>query len=343
MGEAYKVLIVDDSATMRAMIGAALRTEPRLQVVGEAADPLQAREAIRALSPDVLTLDVEMPRMNGLEFLERLMRLRPMPVVMVSTLTERGADATLAALELGAVDCIAKPTGLTPDRFRGLAATVLAAAQARPRTRRPLPQVAAGYQPRGSLVAIGASTGGVEALLTVIGGFPANCPPTVVTQHMPASFTASFAARLDRVCAPRVSEARDGDPLEIGRVYIAPGGEAHLEIERRGGRLVCRLVEGDLTSGHRPSVDRLFGSVAEVAGPAAAGALLTGMGRDGAEGLLRMRRAGAQTIAQDETTSVVFGMPRVAWELGAVQQQLPLEAIAGAVLSATGKTVQGAA
>lgn len=342
---ARRVLIVDDSPTMRALIRAALERHPRLEVVGEAGDPLQAREAIRALAPDVLTLDVEMPNMNGLEFLERLMRLRPMPVVMVSTLTQRGAEATLAALELGAVDCVGKPAS-GAGAFEDLAEVVAAAADANVAAREPRtadPAVRHAYEPGDRIAAIGSSTGGVEALMTVLSAFPANCPPTVVTQHMPSSFTASFASRLDRSCAPTVVEASDGDILTPGRIHIAPGGARHMTVRRLGERLVIRLVEGDLISGHRPSVDALFHSVAESAGPRAVGAILTGMGRDGAEGLLAMRRAGAATVGQDEATSVVFGMPRVAADIGAVERQLPLSRVAPALLKLSASSLKGAA
>lgn len=340
-----RVLIVDDSPTMRGLIAATLRTDPDIEIVGEAGDPLEARGAIKALDPDVVTLDIEMPNMSGLEFLERLMRLRPTPVVMVSTLTQHGADETIAALALGAVDCVGKPTGPGDREFRRLPEVVRAAAGARlqtlpsARSEAPAPE----YRPSGRVVALGASTGGVEALLQVISGFPANCPPTVITQHMPASFTPSFAARLDRTCAPQVSEARDGDKLETGRVYLAPGGVAHLKVERVGLDLRCRLVEGDLVSGHRPSVDVLFRSVAQACGGQAVAALLTGMGRDGADGLLALRHAGAVTIAQDEATCVVFGMPRVAFEIGAAERQLPLGRIAPALLAATQKSPVGVA
>ena len=345
MNTPVRVLVVDDSATMRALIRAALGRRSDLTVVGEAGDPLEAREAIRALNPDVITLDVEMPNMNGLEFLQRLMRLKPMPVVMVSTLTHRGAEATLAALELGAVDCVGKPTGPNDDSFERLADTVAAAARARPMApqARSLSVPAQSYSPGDRIVALGASTGGVEALLTVLSGFPANCPPTVITQHMPPNFTASFAARLDRVCAPTVTEASEGAELRPGHVYIAPGGLRHLEVRRLGDRLSCRLSEGDPVTGHRPSVDVLFRSVASAVGARAVGALLTGMGRDGAQGLLEMRQAGAATIGQDENTCVVFGMPRAAAEIGAVERQLPLNRIAAGVLNAAAKTLPGAA
>jgi len=333
-----RVLIVDDSATMRRLIAASLANDPAFEVVGEAADPLQAREAIKALSPDVITLDVEMPNMNGLDFLERLMRLRPMPVVMVSTLTTRGAEVTLSAQELGAVDCIAKPTAATPRAFDVLPEKLKAAALARVRPlRAPSTQPAESsesYNPGDRVVAIGSSTGGVEALLAIVERLPANCPPTVITQHMPATFTASFAERLNRACAAEVREARDGDPLAVGKVFLAPGGDSHLEIDGVN-HLRCRVTPGPPVSGHCPSVDKLFESVARTAKARAVGVILTGMGRDGARGLLSIREAGGRTLGQNEATCVVYGMPKAAFEIGAVERQLPLEKIAPAIRQLT--------
>lgn len=331
-----RVLVVDDSATMRGLIGATLRRDPGIEVVGFAADPHEARAAIKALNPDVITLDIEMPNMNGLEFLEKIMRLRPMPVVMLSTLTLAGADATLRALELGAVDCIAKPAGPAQggDALGELATRVKAAASARvrpigqPGFSRPPPQ---SYRPSGHLVAIGSSTGGVEALLTVIASFPKDCPPTVITQHMPPSFTPSFAARLDRCTEASVAEAWDGAPIEPGRIWLAPGGVAHLEVAGTTA-LRCRLRPSDPVSGHRPSVDVLFASAAAVCGGRAVGAILTGMGGDGAAGLKKMREAGARTLGQDADSCVVYGMPRVAFETGAVERQVSLGRMADAIL-----------
>ncbi|EGF95527.1 Chemotaxis response regulator protein-glutamate methylesterase [Brevundimonas diminuta] len=329
---AVSVLVVDDSATMRSLISAVLRRDPEINVVGTAADPLEARTKIKELNPDVITLDVEMPNMNGLEFLEKIMRLRPMPVVMVSTLTQAGTDVTLAALEVGAVDAVAKPAPGVPaaEAFADLAEKVKVAARSRVR---PLEDRAVrGHEgvyhaDPNHVLAIGSSTGGVEALLTILSAFPADCPATVVTQHMPASFTKSFAARLNKVSAATVSEAEDGAPLKPGHVYIAPGGEAHLAVS--GGR--CRLVAADPVNGHRPSVDVLFGSVAQLGRPMT-GVILTGMGKDGAKGLLAMRQAGARTLGQDEASCVVYGMPRAAFELGAVERQLPLSRMASAIL-----------
>jgi two-component system chemotaxis response regulator CheB len=331
-----RVVIIDDSATMRSLISAVLRRDPEIEVVGMAADPLEAREAIKALNPDVITLDVEMPNMSGLDFLERIMRLRPMPVLMVSTLTTKGAEATLEALELGAVECVAKPSTGGLDAFNELPEKVKAAAKAKVRAmvrRDPNVKVeAVQHTADDRIVAIGSSTGGVEALITVLTRFPANCPPTVITQHMPPGFTRSFAERLNRMCQPTVAEATDGAPLLPGHVYLAPGGEKHLEVVG-ATHFRCRLSSGDAVNGHRPSVDVLFHSVAKVVGPRAVGAILTGMGRDGAQGLLAMREAGAMTVGQDEPSCVVYGMPKVAFEIGAVQRQAPLERIASALLS----------
>ena len=333
-----RVLIVDDSVTMRRTIAAVLRRDPQIEVVGEAAEPHAARAAIKALNPDVITLDVEMPGMNGLEFLDRIMRLRPMPVVMVSTLTHAGSEAAIAALELGAVDIVGKPDGSSEAEreFAALPSKVRAAARARLNARRSTPGVIpqARFEPAGDcVVAIGASTGGVEALLAVIAHLPSNCPPILITQHMPAAFTVGFAARLDRASKAHVAEARDGEPLENGRVYLAPGGRAHLQITG-GQNPRCALVEGEAINGHRPSIDALFHSVAASRRPAV-GVILTGMGKDGAAGLLAMRTAGAATIGQDESSSVIYGMPRAAFELGAVERQLPLSRIAPALLAAT--------
>ncbi len=339
-----RVLVVDDSASMRALIGAVLEPEPGIAVVGEAADPIEARAAIKALNPDVVTLDVEMPNMNGLDFLEKIMRLRPTPVVMCSTLTQRGGEAALKALELGAVDCVGKPTGPVGD-FDRLADKVRAAASARLRPPGDAPAPSArpegAFAWNGKVVAIGSSTGGVEALIQVLQGFPADGPPTVVTQHMPATFTKTFAARLDRLCAPKVEEATDGAPLKPGRIYLAPGGEAHLKVEGVGA-LRCRLEASGPVNGHRPSVDVLFESVARCAGAKAVGAILTGMGRDGAAGLLAMREAGARTLGQDEGSCVVYGMPKAAFELGAVERQAPLARLTHHILNLTRATPKDA-
>ncbi len=339
-----RVLVVDDSPTMRGLITAVLNSDPEVSVVGQASDALEARAAIKELNPDVVTLDIEMPNMNGLEFLDKIMRLRPMPVIMVSTMTHQGANATLAALEIGAFDCVGKPSPGDVRPFMDLAEKVKAAARSslRRKASPPAPAItpSAEYRVGRKVVAIGSSTGGVEALITVLQNFPKNCPPTVITQHMPSTFTKSFAERLNRLCAPVVEEATDGARLQIGKIYVAPGGDRHLEVINPSAPS-CRLVEREPVNGHRPSVDVLFDSVATLAGRNAVGVILTGMGRDGASGLLTMRRAGARTIGQNEKTCVVYGMPRVAHEIGAVEQQLPLGAIGEEILKLTAARKEG--
>ncbi|MBB5371876.1 protein-glutamate methylesterase/protein-glutamine glutaminase [Acidocella aromatica] len=328
-----RVLVVDDSATMRSVITATLRADPEIDVVGQAADPYEARQLIKQLSPDVITLDIEMPNMDGLAFLDKIMRLRPTPVIMVSTLTQAGAEVNLKALEIGAFDCVAKPSSYNRDSFEQLAEKVKAAAQSR---RRPMlaqraPVLPGGsYAPDGRLVAIGSSTGGVEALITILSKFPVNCPATVISQHMPPTFTASFAARLNKLSAAEVSEAVDGAKLQTGHVYLAPGN-AHLEVSSG----YVRLSDAPKVNGHRPSVDVMFHSVLRSMGGRSVGVILTGLGRDGAEGLLALREAGAETIGQDEASCVVYGMPRAAYEIGAVMRQLPLEKIAERILLST--------
>jgi two-component system chemotaxis response regulator CheB len=332
-----RVLVVDDSATIRHLLTEILSRDPEIEVIGAAPEPAIARAMIRDRNPDVITLDVEMPNMNGLEFLEKIMRLRPMPVVMVSTLTARGTEVTLDALALGAVDCFAKPThnvaAALDAAAQELARKVKTAARANLRhggVRRPVspgsPVAKAGPPFQKKLILLGASTGGVEALLEVLSHFPADCPPTAIVQHMPAGFTASFAARLDKLCAAHVAEARDGDALRPGHIYLAPGGGTHLEVSGRQ-EWRCRLVEDAASGGHRPSVDRLFHAAARTMAGDCVAALLTGMGRDGAAGLLALRQGGAITLGQDEASSVVYGMPRAAFEAGAVAGQLPLEKI----------------
>ena len=338
-----RVLVVDDSPPMRGLISGVLNSDPEVRVIGQAGDAMEARAAIKQLNPDVVTLDIEMPNMNGLEFLEKIMRLRPMPVIMVSTMTHHGANASLAALEIGAFDCVGKPGPGEPRPFGDLAEKVKAAARSlHRRTLAPAVSVspATEYRVGRKVVAIGSSSGGVEALIAVLQKFPQNCPPTVITQHMPSTFTKSFAERLNRICAPVVQEATDGARLEIGKIYLAPGGERHLQVVNPSAPC-CRLVEKDPVNGHRPSVDVLFDSVAELAGRNAVGVILTGMGRDGASGLLKMRSAGARTIGQHEKTCVVYGMPRVAHEIGAVEQQLPLGAIGEEVLKLTAARKEG--
>lgn len=328
-----RILVVDDSATMRALLKHAVSADPGLTVVGEAANTLDAREKIKALDPDVITLDVEMPGMNGLEFLDKIMRLRPTPVVMVSNLTAPGASATIEALEIGAFDCIAKPNGLQGNTFEHLPALLRQAAAAK-RQIGMRSQVAAakngvaGLQRHAGwpeMVVIGSSTGGVEVLIQLLSEFPADCPPTLIVQHLPAAFTDSFAKRLDRTCKAHVAEAQNGEALAAGRVYLAPGGR-HLTVRATAG-LRCMIGDADPVSGHRPSVDVLFHSVADHFKGRATGVILTGMGRDGAEGMLAMRKRGARTLAQDEATSLVYGMPRVAHEIGAAEKRVPLPRI----------------
>ncbi|MCW5619941.1 MAG: chemotaxis response regulator protein-glutamate methylesterase [Burkholderiales bacterium] len=347
-----KVLIVDDSAMIRKLLSEIVNAQADMTCVGAAPDPIAAREMIRNLDPDVLTLDVEMPKMDGLSFLEKLMRLRPMPVVMVSTLTQRGSEMTLRALELGAVDFVAKPK---LDIARGLegyaeeiAAKIRVAARSRPRRMTPttviapslkadavLPHLSGRVTSTEKVIAIGASTGGTEALKAVLSALPPDSAGVVVAQHMPEGFTRSFAERLDSVCRIRVKEAENGERVLPGHGYIAPG-HSHLLLKRDGANYVCELNQGPLVNRHRPSVDVLFRSVANAAGRNAIGVILTGMGKDGAQGLLELRQAGAHTVAQDEATCVVFGMPREAIQLGAAVEVLALGAIAGHVVQSLG-------
>ena len=337
-----KVLIVDDSALIREVLSRTLGKDGDIVVVGTAEDPIEAREKIKTLNPDVVTLDIEMPNMNGLQFLDKLMRLRPLPVVMVSTLTTKGASETLLALELGAVDFVAKPNATLAgglDAFgENLRQKVRAASNSDVKSRSmraatPVVAVRTAAAPRGSLIAIGASTGGVEAIRVVLSTMPSDCPPIVIAQHMPPGFTSRFAARLDEVTDLTVVEAEDRMVLENGHAYVARG-DYHLRVERASGQLKCRLAHDELASGHRPSVDVLFESVAKVVGSMAVGAILTGMGRDGARGLKLMRDAGAYTVGQNQATSLVYGMPRVAFEEGAVVEQAPLEAVASRLANA---------
>ncbi len=347
-----KVLIIDDSAMIRKLLSEIVNAQADMTCVGAAPDPLVAREMIRNLNPDVLTLDVEMPKMDGLSFLEKLMRLRPMPVVMVSTLTQRGSEMTLRALELGAVDFVAKPK---LDIARGLelyaeeiATKIRVAARARPRRSAPLPEIApslkadavlkpaiARVSSTEKLIVIGASTGGTEALKEVLSGLPPDSPGVLIAQHMPEGFTRSFAARLDSLCRIRVKEADDGERVLPGHAYIAPG-HSHLLLKRSGANYVCELNQGPPVNRHRPSVDVLFRSVANSAGKNAQGVILTGMGKDGAQGLLELRTTGAHTIAQDEATCVVFGMPREAIQVGAAAEVLALGDISRHLLQLLG-------
>lgn len=341
------VLVVDDSALIRQMFSEMLSSEPDIRVIGTASDPYDAREKIKLLNPDVLTLDIEMPKMDGLSFLEKIMTLRPMPVIMASSLTQKGAEETLRALEIGAFDYISKPVahqnrdtiGALRDelvaKVRGAAKSNTAHRSAARHATDALPPVVT-FRPSGGksrhIIAIGASTGGVEALRDIFLRLPANCPPIVVTQHMPETFTKSFAARLNGLSQVTVSEAKNHDRLKEGHAVIAPGGAAHLKLVKIGADLVCKLEEGPPISGHRPSVDALFYSVAESAGARALGIILTGMGKDGAEGMKAMRDHGAYTIGQNQATCVVYGMPQMAAKAGAVHIELPLHEIPAAAL-----------
>ena len=342
-----KVLCVDDSALIRSVMTEIINSQPDMTVVGTAADPLVARELIKATNPDVLTLDVEMPRMDGLEFLEKLMRLRPMPVLMVSSLTERGSEIAFTALELGAVDFVTKPKLGVRDgllNYTELIATKIRAAAAA----RLLPsRRGTGAKPSGAapgeaplrspllstekLIIIGASTGGTEAIRVVLEAMPPDAPPIVITQHIPAAFSGPFAARMNNCSAMRVGEARDGQPIQQGHAYIAPGGQ-HLLVMWDGARHVCRLHDGPPVNRHKPSVDVLFRSMAASVGKATVAAVLTGMGDDGARGLLELSQAGAATLVQDEDSSVVWGMPGAAFKLGAAREALPLDQIAARLL-----------
>jgi len=334
-----RVLVIDDSPTMCAILGEVLRQDAAIEIVGTAGDPYEAREAIKALSPDVITLDVNMPRMDGLEFLEKLMRLRPMPVVMISSLTSRNADLSMQALELGAFDCVGKPTGEDfMVAMRNLPEIVKAAARAPVGTARheapapaPAPTATRMHFNPGRMIVIGASTGGVDALQKVLSGFPANCPPTLITQHMPDAFITSFTQRLDTKCAPRIVKAEDGMPIQPNTVYIAPG-DAHLRIGKQKA-LTCQLDASAPVSGHMPSVDVLFDS-AVIHGNRVVAAILTGMGSDGAAGMAALRAAGARTFGQDEKSSVVFGMARAAQNLNAIERFVSLHRIGGALLDA---------
>jgi two-component system chemotaxis response regulator CheB len=350
-----RVVVVDDSALVRSLLTEIINRQPDMECIGAAADPLVAREMIRNLNPDVITLDVEMPRMDGIDFLSKLMRLRPMPVVMVSTLTERGADVTLKALELGAIDFVAKPKIGVADGLRQLqddiTEKIRIASKARiNRLHTPAPAggaTAGGTMSTGhataavrpatpslgrlsteKIIFIGASTGGTEATKEVLITLPADSPAVVITQHMPPGFTRNYAARLDGLCKISVKEAVDGERILPGHAYIAPGG-MHLSVERSGANYLARVQDGDPVNRHKPSVEVLFKSAARVVGPNAVGIMLTGMGADGATAMREMRDAGAYCVAQDEATCVVFGMPREAIAAGAVQEILPLSKISG--------------
>ena len=341
-----RVVVVDDSALVRGLLAEIINRQPNMTCVGAASDPLVAREMIRNLNPDVITLDVEMPRMDGIDFLSRLMRLRPMPVVMVSTLTERGAEVTMKALELGAVDFVAKPKIGVSDGLRQLGDDITdkirTAARARVhRLAAPAPAAAGAARPAAvsslgrlsteKIIFIGAFIGGTEATREVIVQLPPDAPAVMITQHMPPGFTKSYAARLNGLARIRVAEAQDGERVLPGHAYIAPGG-LHLSVERSGANYVARVRDGDPVNRHKPSVEVLFQSAARVVGPNALGVMLTGMGADGARAMREMRDAGAWNVAQDEASCVVFGMPREAIAHGAAHEVLPLARIAPALI-----------
>lgn len=336
-----RVLIVDDSALMRQLLTAIFQEDPAFEVVATAADPLIARQKIKNLKPDVLTLDVEMPHMDGITFLEKLMRLHPMPVVMISSLTQRNAEATLRALELGAVDFITKPASSMRDHLGELAteirSKVRAAATARVRVKiaefAPLPKLKQTSPDKAvgeEIIAIGASAGGTQAIMEVLRHLPANVPGIAIVQHMPPKFTAMFADHLNRCCELDVQEATDGEKLLPGMARVAPGG-MQMTLARVNGSYLLKVTDGPAVNLHRPSVDVLFNSVARMTGTRTMGVLLTGMGSDGAQGLKAMHAAGALTLAQDEASSVIFGMPDQAIRLGAVREVLALERIAGRI------------
>lgn len=341
-----RVLCVDDSALVRSLMVEIINSHADMEVVAVAPDPIVARELIKEYNPDVLTLDVEMPRMDGLDFLERLMRLRPMPVVMVSSLTERNSDITLRALELGAVDFVTKPrlglrdglleySGIIADKIRAAAVSrprrhLVQATKVVPKT------LMRSFSTTEKLIMIGASTGGTEAIRQVLEPLPSNSPAIMITQHMPAGFTTSFVQRLDSLCQVKVHEAVHGQRVMPGNVYLAPGGIAHMKLARSGANYVVELEDSEPVNRHKPSVDVLFNSAAELAGKNAVGVLLTGMGKDGAQGMLAMKKAGAATFAQDEASCVVFGMPREALLIGATDQAVPLSEMSERILASVG-------
>ncbi|MEJ6476033.1 chemotaxis response regulator protein-glutamate methylesterase [Pseudoalteromonas piscicida] len=340
-----KVLIVDDSPLIRGLLKEILSQAEGIEVVGTAEDPYEARELIKSTSPDVLTLDIEMPKMNGISFLKNLMRLRPMPVVMISTLTQEGSPATIEALELGAVDFISKPTSNVADKLMSysdiLVKKIRVAAKARVRSFKAPKQdseIEIGTKftfSRQTILAIGASTGGTEAIREVLMRLPTHAPPVVITQHIPPVFSTSFAQRMDRTCAVAVKEADDGDVLKPGHVFIAPG-DKHLKVASTANGYVCRLDDTDPVNRHKPSVEVLFNSLVPM-GKHVCAVMLTGMGSDGAKAMLALKLAGARTFAQDELSCVVWGMPRAAHELGAVQALVPLSKVTETMLSAIKK------
>lgn len=356
--EKIKVLIVDDSALVRKLMTEILNSSPNIEVVGTAMDPYVARDKIKKLSPDVITLDIEMPRMDGISFLKNLMRLHPLPVVMVSTLTEKGAAITLQALELGAVDFVAKPkldlANTLADYTKEIIEKVITAAGVNvdalsqppmPEVKRSIPQkysadaiidhkpsaIPSHLKTTEKIIAIGSSTGGTEAIKHVLAELPASSPGIVIVQHIPVAFSQPFADRVNAASAIEVCQAEDGQQILPGHAYIAPG-DKHLLIRRSGAQFYCRLEDGPPVNRHKPSVDVLFRTVAQHVGTNAIGVMLTGMGDDGAKGMLEMKEAGAINFVQDEKSCVVWGMPRQALEIGATQEQVPLKAIANRLI-----------
>jgi two-component system chemotaxis response regulator CheB len=345
---AIRVLVVDDSALIRSLLSEIIRQEPDFELVGAAPDAFVAKEMVLQLKPDVITLDIEMPKVDGLTFLDRLMKAKPTPVVMISTLTEKGADATIRALELGAIDFIAKPK-LNVARGIGeyqkeIIDKIRVAAASKPRPRAPsfanMGSIPLVYQGTETIVAIGASTGGTEAIRQVLETLSPAFPATVITQHMPVNFTRSFAERLNGICKIKVKEAQDGERLLPGNAYIAPG-DKHLEIVRHGADYRVRLNNGALVSGHKPAVDVMFESLAKVAGTNTIATVLTGMGKDGAKGLLALKQAGAVTMAQNEESCVVYGMPKAAVDIGATDNVYSLDKMSVALSKAVEKINKG--
>ncbi|MFT5276488.1 MAG: two-component system chemotaxis response regulator CheB [Glaciecola sp.] len=343
-----KVLVVDDSALIRSLLGEIIRQAPGMQLVGAAPDAYIAKDMVMDLKPDVITLDIEMPKIDGLTFLDRLMKATPTPVLMISTLTEKGADATIKALELGAIDFIPKPK---IDVARGLSEyqkeivdKIRIAAKSKPKQRAKSAKKAARipihYQGTETIVGIGASTGGTEAIREVLQQLSPAFPATIITQHMPPAFTKSFAARLNTLCDMTVKEAQDGERVLPGNAYIAPGNK-HLKLIRHGADYRIKLDDGPLVSGHKPSVDVMFQSMAETVGKNAVATILTGMGKDGATGMLTLCEAGALTMAQNEASCVVYGMPKAAVELGATRHIFPLEKMSMALTKAVEKKGSG--
>lgn len=341
---AIKVLIIDDSAMIRKVFEQELSKDPEIEVVGTAPDPIVGRDKIVYLKPDVITLDIEMPRMDGLTFLGKLMKHYPLPVIVVSSLAKKGGDVALRAMELGAVEVISKPGTAysVGDMCEQLIEKVKAASRVRvfkkiddnvisSREQNAAMIASIGVKTTNKIIAIGASTGGTDALKEVITRLPSNAPPVVIVQHMPQNFTKAFAERLNQLSQVTVKEAEDGEYLATGKVLIAPGNQ-HMEIRRSGINYYVTLFDGPMVFHQRPAVEILFNSVAKYAGQNAVGAILTGMGKDGAQGLLAMRQAGANTVAQDEKTSIVFGMPKEAIDIGAAQVIKPLPAIAQTLL-----------